>query len=83
MRRLYSGVYTLPCVSSSGSHDDVCIIGGHAGKVYHLHVFAVKVVDLSTASNLVDVCLQETGGLGVNCIIDNGGMKWFVVTMWV
>ena len=23
--------------------------------------------------NITEVCLQETGGLGVDCIIDNGG----------
>ena len=33
----------------------------------------VRVVDLNTTPNLVDVCLQETGGLGVKCIIDSGG----------
>ena len=33
----------------------------------------VRVIDLSSSQNLVELCLQETGGLGVNCIIDNGG----------
>ena len=33
----------------------------------------MRVVDLNTTPNLVDVCLQETGGLGVKCIIDSGG----------
>ena len=35
---------------------------------------AVRVIDLSSSQSLVEVCLQETGGLGVNCIIDNGGI---------
>ena len=39
-----------------------------------MHVHTVRVVDLSSSQNLVDLCLQETGGLGVNCIIDSGGM---------
>ncbi len=43
-------------------------------KCSYLHLLcAVKLVDLSSTSNLVDVCLQETGSLGVNCIIDAGG----------
>ena len=33
----------------------------------------VRVVDLSGNQSIVDVCLQETGGLGVHCVIDNGG----------
>ena len=37
-------------------------------------VFAlVRVVDMSSTVNITEVCLQETGGLGVDCIIDNGG----------
>jgi len=34
---------------------------------------AVRIIDLSSTQNLIDVCLQETGGLGVNCAIDSGG----------
>ena len=34
----------------------------------------VHIIDLSGPQNIVDVCLQETGGLGVHCVIDNGGM---------
>ena len=33
----------------------------------------VRVIDLSAGQNLVDLCMQETGGLGVSCIIDSGG----------
>ncbi len=35
-------------------------------------VCAVRVIDMSSGVNLSDVCLQETGGLGVDCIIDDG-----------
>ena len=42
-------------------------------------VHAVRVVELSSSHNLVDLCLQETGGLGVHCIIDSGGnIKSFI-----
>lgn len=34
----------------------------------------MRVIDLSAGQNLVDLCMQETGGLGVNCIIDSGGI---------
>lgn len=33
----------------------------------------VRVIDLSGSQSIVDVCLQETGGLGVHCVVDNGG----------
>ena len=26
-----------------------------------------------TKNSLVDICMEETGGLGVDCIVDNGG----------
>jgi len=26
-----------------------------------------------TKKSLVDICMDETGGLGVDCVIDNGG----------
>ena len=29
---------------------------------------------MSSTQNLIEVCLQETGGLGVDCVIDNGGI---------
>ena len=32
-----------------------------------------KVVNLNTIKDVVDTCLQETGGLGANCILDTGG----------
>jgi NADPH:quinone reductase-like Zn-dependent oxidoreductase len=32
----------------------------------------LRVIDLSASQNIVDACLQETGGLGVHCVIDNG-----------
>lgn len=35
-------------------------------------VRVVRVIDLSSGASLADVCLQETGGLGVDCIIDDG-----------
>ena len=42
---------------------------------YWYHYFPiVRVIDLSAGQNLVDLCMQETGGLGVNCIIDSGGI---------
>ncbi|KAL5457211.1 hypothetical protein EMCRGX_G034456 [Ephydatia muelleri] len=31
-----------------------------------------RIIDLSSCKSLVTSCLQETGGLGVNCIIDAG-----------
>lgn len=34
---------------------------------------AVRIIDMSSTQNVTEVCLQETGGLGVDCIIDNGG----------
>lgn len=34
-----------------------------------------NVVDLrSTKKRLLDICMDETGGLGVDCVIDNGGL---------
>ncbi|XP_068698755.1 quinone oxidoreductase-like protein 1 isoform X1 [Montipora foliosa] len=34
-----------------------------------------NVVDLrSTKKSLLDICMDETGGLGVDCVIDNGGL---------
>ena len=35
---------------------------------------SVRVIDLSGSLSVVDVCLQETGGLGVHCVVDNGGI---------
>ena len=29
---------------------------------------------MSGSQSIVDICLQETGGLGVHCVIDNGGI---------
>ena len=37
----------------------------------------VRVIDLSGSQSIVDICLQETGGLGVHCVVDNGGIKKF------
>lgn len=35
---------------------------------------AANVIDLrKTKKSLVDICMDETGGLGVDCVIDNGG----------
>lgn len=40
-----------------------------------LHV-AANVIDLrKTKKSLVDICMDETGGLGVDCVIDNGGER--------
>lgn len=41
--------------------------------VFICFVYVVRIIDMSSTQNIVDVCLQETGGLGVNCIIDSGG----------
>ena len=38
----------------------------------------VRVVDMSSGVSLADICLQETGGLGVDCIVDDGG-EWVSV----
>lgn len=32
-----------------------------------------KIIDMSSVKNLVDVCLHETGGIGVNVVVDSGG----------
>ncbi len=38
-------------------------------------MFAAQVIDLRFKKHsLVSICLEETGGLGIDCIIDNGGM---------
>ena len=49
-------------------NDKVCITNC-------VNVYSVRIVDMSSTQNIVDVCLQETGGLGVNCIVDSGGIK--------
>ena len=34
-----------------------------------------RIIDMSSQEKtLVDICLQETGGLGVDCVMDDGGM---------
>ena len=34
----------------------------------------LRIIDMaSQEKSLVEICLQETGGMGVDCIIDNGG----------
>jgi len=34
-----------------------------------------RIIDMSSQEKtLVDICLQETGGLGVDCVVDDGGM---------
>ena len=42
---------------------------------FSLSFSAVTIFDLSSSQNLVEVCMQQTGGLGVNIIIDDGGMR--------
>lgn len=35
-----------------------------------------RIIDMdSQEKSLVDICLQETGGMGVDCIIDDGGKQ--------
>lgn len=38
------------------------------------------VIDMSSTQNLMEVCLQETGGLGVDCIIDDGVIPSYQLT---
>ena len=40
----------------------------------------MRVIDLSGSQSIVDICLQETGGLGVHCVIDNGGTH---IIVWI
>ncbi|XP_065906778.1 quinone oxidoreductase-like protein 1 isoform X1 [Dysidea avara] len=42
------------------------------------------IIDMSSQEkSLVDICLQETGGLGVDCVVD-GGQCWLLqVTHWI
>ena len=41
--------------------------------IFHF-LSSAKVVDLrNKRRNLVSVCLEETGGLGVDCFLDNKG----------
>ena len=38
-------------------------------------LFIAKIIDFRKPKiSLLDICLDETGGTGVDCIIDNGGM---------
>jgi NADPH:quinone reductase-like Zn-dependent oxidoreductase len=40
---------------------------------------AAKVIDFRKVElSLVDICMEETGGLGVDCIVDHGGMNYFM-----
>ena len=32
-----------------------------------------KIVNLISGRSITDICRHETGGLGVDCVIDNGG----------
>ena len=32
-----------------------------------------KIVNLVSGRSITDICRHETGGLGVDCVIDNGG----------
>ena len=42
--------------------------------------FLANVIDLrKTKKSLVDICMDETGGLGVDCVIDNGGNYYFSI----
>ena len=42
--------------------------------------FLANVIDLrKTKKSLVDICMDETGGLGVDCVIDNGGNCYFSI----
>jgi NADPH:quinone reductase-like Zn-dependent oxidoreductase len=40
----------------------------------------LRVIDLSGSQSVVDICLQETGGLGVHCVIDNGASASFFLS---
>ena len=41
---------------------------------------AANVIDLrKTKKSLVDICMDETGGLGVDCVIDNGGNMYSLI----
>ena len=47
-------------------------------------MYVVRVVDMSSNSHsLMAVCLQETGGIGVNCIIDSGGTVYFTSSLLI
>ena len=38
-----------------------------------------QVIDLrNKRKGIVSVCLEETGGLGVDCFLDDGGMLTFI-----
>ena len=44
--------------------------------LFHYNVFLIagKIIDFTNPKmSLLDICLEETGGTGVDCIIDNGG----------
>lgn len=44
---------------------------------------AANVIDLrKTKKSLVDICMDETGGLGVDCVIDNGGESKHIKLLW-
>ena len=38
-----------------------------------------KIVNTVTIKDLIEVCRQETGGMGVSCVVDQGG-RWVNVT---
>ena len=46
------------------------------GLTQSLCLLVANVIDLrKTKKSLVDICMDETGGLGVDCVIDNGGKR--------
>lgn len=49
---------------------------------YTLFCVAAKVIDFRKAEiSLVDICMEETGGVGVDCIVDNGGIKLIYINV--
>lgn len=48
-----------------------------------LELQPLQIIDMtSQEKSLVEICLQETGGMGVDCIIDDGGEQQDTIIMY-
>jgi len=70
-----TGIVLMQLCVAYGAHVIIAIDNSDGVKlVSSLEPQPLRIIDMaSQEKSLVEICLQETGGMGVDCIIDNWG----------
>ena len=75
------GIVLMQLCAAYGAHVIAAVNNNDGVKlVSSLEPQPSRIIDMaSQEKSLVEICLQETGGMGVDCIIDDGGEQSIVL----